>query len=201
MVVAAGESGRILGALALGFDVAGRPALTQTLTELSAQVPDSPWVMDLYWQYVKEAKDKPPPDWNLTPIPAAYDPPEACQKCHPAEYRAWSATRHARAFESIRRSGRQDDPECILCHTMGFGRKGGFVSMAKTAALGRVTCQACHIVTADHADRGIKAEPKININSRLCMSCHGPVQSPDFDYFVYKPRIVHRPPESPPEKR
>jgi len=35
----------------------------------------------------------------------------------------------------------------------------------------------------------------IYINSRLCMSCHGPVQSPEFDYFTYKPRIVHKPPK------
>jgi hypothetical protein len=150
--------------------------------------------MDLYWQYVKEAKDKPPPDWNLTPIPPQYDTAEGCGKCHTEQYNAWLKTRHAHAYASIKRSGRQDDPECLLCHTMGLGRKGGFVSMAGTPALGRVTCQACHILTVDHVGKKVKQEPDIYINSRLCMSCHGPVQSPGFDYFVYKPKIVHRPP-------
>jgi len=163
------------------------------MTELSAHVPDAPWVMDLYWAYVKEAKDKPPPDWLDTPIPTAWDPAEACGKCHPAEYRHWKTTRHARSYESIRKVRRHEDPECVLCHTMGFGRKGGFVSPAETPALGRVTCQACHVVAADHADKKIKPQPKITIHSRLCMSCHGPIQSPDFDYFVYKPKILHRP--------
>jgi hypothetical protein len=152
--------------------------------------------MDLYWKYVEESKDKPPPDWKLTPVPERYETSEACRKCHPAEYRAWQKTRHARAYESIKKARRQDDPECILCHTMGYGRPGGFASMAKTPGLGRVTCQACHVVTSDHADRKIKPEPKINIHSRLCMSCHGPVQSPDFDYFVAKPKILHKPPDA-----
>jgi 5-methylcytosine-specific restriction endonuclease McrA len=206
LLVSTGEAGRILGALSLGArpgspgrrrgKPGGKPGLALGMTELSAQVPDAKWAMDLYWQYVKEAKDKPPPDWNLTPIPPAYDTAEACGKCHPAEYKQWLTTRHARAYESIRKVKRQDDPECLLCHTVGLGRAGGFVSMAQTPALGRVTCQGCHAVTADHADKGVKPEPRINVNSRVCMSCHGPVQSPDFDYFVYKPRIRHKPPET-----
>ena len=194
LLVATGEVGRILGAVTAQCAGGGPPRLSGEMTELSARVPDSPWVMDLYWQYVKESKDKPPPDWNLTPIPERYESAEACRKCHEAEYKAWQKTRHARAYESIKKARRQDDPECILCHTMGYGRAGGFVSMARTPALGRVTCQACHVVTADHNDKNVKAEPEIYINSRLCMSCHGPVQSPDFDYFVAKPRILHRPP-------
>jgi hypothetical protein len=196
ILVATGETGRIMGALALAppDGPQGRPRVSLTMTELSAQVADAPAVMDLYWQYVKEAKDKPPPDWDLTPIPPVYDTAESCKKCHPQEFDAWAKTRHARAFESIRRTGRQDDPECILCHTLGYGRKGGFTSMKDTPAFGRVTCQACHIVAADHKDKGVKApEPNIYINSRLCMSCHGVVQSPKFDYFTYKPRIVHKP--------
>jgi len=197
LLVATGETGRIMGALALAppLEPEGRPQVNLTMTELSAQVPDAAEIMDLYWQYVKEAKDKPPPDWDLTPIPPVYDTAEACGKCHEAEYKSWTKTHHARAFESIRKTGRQDDPECILCHTMGFGRKGGFVSMKETPPLGRVTCQACHIVAADHGEKKVKApDPKIYINSRLCMSCHGVVQSPKFDYFTYKPRIVHKPP-------
>jgi hypothetical protein len=196
LIVATGEVGRVLGAISVGGVEHGRLHLVNEMTELSARVPDAKWVMDLYWKYVEESKDKPPPDWKLTPVPERYETSEACRKCHPAEYRAWQKTRHARAYESIKKARRQDDPECILCHTMGYGRPGGFASMAKTPGLGRVTCQACHVVTSDHADRKIKPEPKINIHSRLCMSCHGPVQSPDFDYFVAKPKILHKPPDA-----
>ena len=200
LLVGTGESGRILGAIILGKGKAGstdpprRASLALDMTELSAHVPEATWVMDLYWDYVKEAKDQPPPDWNDAPIPAAYEPAETCGACHPAEVQQWLTTRHARAYESIRKAGRQEDPECLLCHTMGPGRQGGFVSIQKTPGLARVTCQACHIVTSDHAKKKIKPEPQLTIHSRLCMTCHGPVQSPDFDYFVAKPKILHRPP-------
>jgi hypothetical protein len=200
LLVATGDEGRILGALAIRRGAGGRPEFTCEMTELSAQVPDAKWVMDLYWQYVKDAKEKPPPDWNLTPVPAAYEPAEACGKCHAEEYRQWLTTSHAHSYASIKRSRRQDDPECVLCHTIGLGRKGGFVSMRETPDLGRVTCQTCHIVTSGHGAKGAAKDemldPRIYINSRLCMSCHGPIQSPNFDYYVYKPKIVHRPPET-----
>lgn len=154
-------------------------------------MPGAKWVEDLYWDYVKEAKEKPETDWD-TPIPVVYESAEACGECHEPEFKQWQTTAHARAYEPIRKAGRQDDPECLMCHTMGFARKGGFESMAKTPALGRVTCQACHVVNSDHHEKGKKAEPRIFLSSRWCMSCHGMVQSPKFDYFTYKPRIQHR---------
>jgi len=199
LVLSPGEAGRILGSLTMERDEpGGRVNLVPELTVLSAQIPDAPWVMDLYWRYVDESKDKPPPDWDLTPIPPRYETAEACKECHKDEYTQWLTTKHAHAYESIKRAGRHQDPECVLCHTMGLGRKGGFVSMAKTPGLGRVTCQACHTVTSDHDEKGVKIDSEITISSRLCMSCHGPVQSPDFDYFVYKPKILHT---SGPDKR
>jgi len=191
ILVGAGQAGDILGALTLHHDAEGRPEWKQTLTELSARVPGAKWVEDLYWDYVKEAKEKPETDWD-TPIPVVYEPAEACGKCHEPEFKQWQTTAHARAYEPIRKAGRQDDPECLMCHTMGFARKGGFESMAKTPALGRVTCQACHVVNSDHHEKGKKAEPRIFLSSRWCMSCHGMVQSPKFDYFTYEPRIRHR---------
>jgi len=192
LLVAPGPAGRTLGCVTLARDDStGAVRLEHDLTVLSAQVPDAKWVMDLYWKYVYEAKDAPPPDWDQTPIPPRYETAEACKECHEAEYKQWKTTAHARAYESVRRAGRDGDPECLLCHTMGLGRTGGFASMKKTPGLGRVTCQACHVVTSEHEKKGVKPEPRMTISSRLCMSCHGPVQSPDFDYYRYKPKIVH----------
>ena len=78
---------------------------------------------------------------------------------------------------------------------MGYGRDGGFVSMDKTPGLARVTCQACHSMTSDHSEKSAKAGPRPSIDSRLCMSCHGLIESPNFDYGVYKPKIAHTSPE------
>ena len=195
ILVAANEWGNFLGAWTVSWPPDGARHTSYDVTYLSAQVPGAKWAEDLYWQYVKEAKGKPPPSWD-TPIPPLFETAETCAKCHEAEYAQWKTTAHARSYESIRKAGRQDDPECLMCHTVGYGRPGGFVSMAKTPGLGRATCQACHVVTSDHKGKGVKPEPQMNISSHLCMSCHGPIQSPAFDYYVYKPKILHRPPDA-----
>lgn len=192
LLVAPGPAGRVLGCVTLEpAGQGGAVRLGHDLTVLSARIPEAPWVMDLYGKYVEEANEAPPPDWNQTPIPLRYEPAEACKACHEDEYAHWRTTAHAHALGSVRRAGRQRDPECLLCHTMGLGREGGFVSMEKTPGLGRVTCQACHPVTSDHEEKGVKPEPRMRISSRLCSSCHGPVESPDFDYYRYKPKILH----------
>ncbi len=192
LLVGTGEAGNFLGALTLRRAEGGMLETNHNVTFLSAQVPGAEWVEMLYWDYVKEAKAKPPPSWD-TPVPTRFESSQACGECHEPEYEQWKTTRHAHAFKPVRKAGRHEDPECVLCHTMGFGRKGGFVSMEETPALGRVTCQGCHVVTSDHEEKGVKPDPKMNISSRLCMSCHGPIQSPEFDYFVYKPKILHHP--------
>jgi len=192
LLVAPGPAGRALGCVTLEpAGQGGAIRLDHDLTVLSARVPEAAWVMDLYWKYVEAANEAPPPDWNETPVPPRYEPAEACKECHEDEYAHWRTTAHAHALESVRRAGRQRDPECLLCHTMGLGREGGFVSIEKTSGLGRVTCQACHPVAADHDDKGVKPAPRLRISSRLCASCHGPVRSPEFDYYRYKPKILH----------
>jgi hypothetical protein len=197
LLVCANETGSFLGALTFAANPAGRFEMSQDVTYLTAHVPGAAWVGDLYWAYVKGAKEAAPPSWD-TVVPARFEPAEACAECHKPQYRQWLTTGHSHALAVIEKAGRQDDPECLMCHTMGFGRKGGFVSMVRTPSLGRVTCQACHVVSSDHHKKGVKPEAQIHINSRLCMSCHGPIQSPNFDYHVYKPKIGHRAPPGAP---
>ena len=192
MIVASGPVGRVLGALTFTYGPGASPDPALDMIGLSERtVRDIPWVMDLYWEYVKKAKGEPPPDWALGIQPEEYQPADDCTKCHEKEFKQWASTRHASAYASIKRKGKQDDPECILCHTMGYGREGGFWSMEDTPGLGRVTCQACHPVTADHSDKKIKTDPKRDVDARTCVHCHGLVESPDFDFNAYKPKIAH----------
>jgi hypothetical protein len=196
LVVATGDIGRWLGVFTFDRSSGGEPTTKMELAPLSPKVPDCKWVMGLYWEYVKKSKDAPIPSWALTPVPDAYESAEACGKCHQEEYNQWLTTKHALAHDTIERVHKQDDPECILCHTMGYGRDGGFISMTKTMELGRVTCQACHSFTSQQcpkqASQDPKYDPKVAINSRLCQSCHGLVESPNFDYAPYKSMILHK---------
>jgi hypothetical protein len=197
-IVGTGPIGRLLGALTYARGQGSGPVVAQELVGLSIKVPDSKWVLDLYWQYVKEAKGEPPPDWMLTTIPEHYEPSENCGKCHVEEYLQWTGTRHAHAYGTIEKVGRQEDPECILCHTMGYGREGGFTSITKTHDLGKVTCQACHPCTSAHGFVGAKKDPtldpKTNLTSRQCVACHGLIESPKFNFQTYKTLIAHLPP-------
>ena len=196
-VLAVGPVGRVVGALTFSPGPDGAPVTTMNLVGLSEKtVRDSPWVLDLYWAYVKKAKGEAPPEWALTPPPPNYEPASACAKCHEKAFKQWETTGHAHAYATIKAKKRHEDPECILCHTMGYGRANGFYSIEETPGLGAVTCQACHPVTSKHGDEKapkIEAKflPKTFINARLCISCHGLVESPDFDFYAYRAKISH----------
>jgi len=198
-VVGTGAAGRMLGALTFFRDEAGLPDVSMELDGLSTKVDESGWVVNMYWDYVKKAKNEPPPEWDQMTVPASYQSAEDCMGCHPDEYNEWLTTKHTYAYATLVKERKQDDPECILCHTMGFGREGGFISMEKTPDLGRVTCQACHPVTppaCDSLNKSVKpageVEPKVDTSSRVCMTCHGLIESPDFDFTTYKAKISHR---------
>jgi hypothetical protein len=63
--------------------------------------------------------------------------------------------------DAKRPSNRQYDPECIVCHTVGFGQQSGYVSegdWAKRAAAAKKAGQ----------------KPPPNLRDVGCESCHGP---------------------------
>ncbi|MCS6865242.1 MAG: multiheme c-type cytochrome [Gemmataceae bacterium] len=85
---------------------------------------------------------------------------EACKGCHAAEYTKWSESHHAHAFDALttiakRPALRHFDGECVVCHTVGFGYKGGYRNELATPGLKHVGCEACHGPGSAHA-----ADPK-----------------------------------------
>jgi hypothetical protein len=121
----------------------------------------------------------------------------SCQACHQAEAAVWSATAHARAFQSLA-AGTQYDPSCQLCHTTGYAAPGGFLTVAASQARVDVGCEDCHGPSAAHV-----ADPKIHtpyLAAAQCLSCHDPENSPAFDYAHYWEKIRHGPAASAPGK-
>src|SRR5207249_2246106 len=56
---------------------------------------------------------------------------------------------HSHAYTSLAQlatkpTNRQYDPECVRCHTVGFGYVRGYVDEAQTAHLQDVGCENCH---------------------------------------------------------
>ncbi|MDI6743934.1 MAG: multiheme c-type cytochrome [Thermodesulfovibrionales bacterium] len=113
-----------------------------------------------------------------------------CGECHQPFVESWKKTRHAAAFSSLERTGKSADPECIKCHTAGFGEKGGFYSTKTTPMLTNIQCEACHGPGRDHLLDFSK--PMQPVAEYVCLKCHTKSTSPDFNYPVYLEKIKHK---------
>jgi hypothetical protein len=93
---------------------------------------------------------------------------DACKRCHEEAYEVWAKSGHSHAYQTLvdarRPSLRQYDPECIVCHTTGFGYQGGFISAEKTPQLKNVGCESCHGPGSVHAKNPRNLEWRLRMN-------------------------------------
>lgn len=114
----------------------------------------------------------------------AYMGESKCRKCHIKDSKTWKETNHSKAFDYLN-AEQQKDPECVKCHTTGYG-KGGFTTIDETPKLTNVQCEQCHGPGGAHVpmmeqlkkDKVDKAEypedKKINNTPTGCTECHNP---------------------------
>lgn len=124
------------------------------------------------------------------PADAHYLGVSKCGECHQPFVENWKETRHAGAFSSLERVGKSADPECVKCHTIGFGEKEGFHSIEKTPMLTDVQCEACHGPGRNHLSDF--SRPMQPVAESVCLKCHTKSTSPDFNYQVYLEKIKHK---------
>lgn len=144
-----------------------------------------------YQEFVKEAGllEKQP----RYPLPDGleYTGSESCKECHKYSYDKWQTKRHAHAYETLVADGTQYDPECIVCHVVGFNYEGGFVSETQTDHLKDVGCENCHGPGSKHISsfgEEPTTEPVMD-----CTECHTPEHSGGFAGHEkeYLKKIVH----------
>jgi len=102
-------------------------------------------------------------------------------ECHADLYAGWNATRHARAWEDLQRTGMAQD-YCENCHTTGAGdlAHGGFNNITNEPSwLVNVQCEACHGPDPMNATGG--PPTRINYSAELCGSCHHTGHHPYYD--------------------
>jgi len=131
---------------------------------------------------------------------AEYIGAKKCKACHMKQYKAWQKTTMANSFENLKPGVKAEekkkaklDPEkdytadadCLKCHTTGYGKEGGFVSLEKTPKLINVQCESCHGPGGDFR-KIMKKDKKFKLSeakaaglilpdeaNNNCMECHG----------------------------
>ncbi len=127
---------------------------------------------------------------SVKPLPGTtYLGVSGCVECHQPFVESWEKTRHAHAFASLEETGKSSDPECIVCHSVGFGEKGGFFSLEATPGLANVQCEECHGLNREHVSDFSAMRP---VTETVCLKCHTKANSPEFNYLQYLKKIKHR---------
>ncbi len=114
------------------------------------------------------------------PAEAKYVGTNKCRLCHLKEHRTWKATKHATNFDALK-GDEVKNPDCLKCHTTGYGQPGGFVSVEATPGLKGTGCEGCHGPASEHV-KAAKASPKFpgenkkinKVPQNACIQCHNP---------------------------
>jgi hypothetical protein len=195
LLLSVGDKGKYVGLVEV-TDVAKeagyRLAESRGIVPLDDRVPDDPEVLAMIDRYKQRLVEE-----NLVALEARKLPesggsflgPADCKSCHPGQYKVWEKSKHSHAYENLKPRRGQGDPECLRCHTTGFGFTSGFAGEEKTPHLAFVSCESCHGVGSNHAVNpqlgfGRVAEPR-----KLCIRCHDKENSPEFDPATYVPPI------------
>lgn len=100
---------------------------------------------------------------------------------HQYEYVTWSENAHAQAYATLVEVGSQYDPECIVCHVIGYDYESGYISEEKTPHFKNVGCEYCHGPGSKHNENPYEYKmTPIPDNIELCKKCHTPEHSGDF---------------------
>lgn len=100
-----------------------------------------------------------------------------CQPCHVQEFSNYAKySRKSHSYQSVQRMEKglsnEELRECYACHTTGYGRPGGFVSIEKTPGLRDAGCEVCHGPGKDHSET---QDPKLiqrKVTVETCQNCH-----------------------------
>ncbi len=157
-----------------------------------------------------------------------------CKSCHKSEkkgaqYPKWEESKHGNAFETLKseqaleiakskglKTAPHEAPECLKCHTVGYGEGGyevkdeafwnpadddkeGKKAAKRMEGLKNVGCESCHGPGSEYKKKKVmkaiyegteKAEDHglVIPDEKTCLSCHNE-ESPTYKEFNYKERL------------
>ncbi len=129
--------------------------------------------------------------WAQNPQPRAYVGSDTCMPCHEAEYENFTKyARKSHSFQSLQvmQKGLTTDElrGCYTCHTTGYGKPDGFVSLEQTPELKNAGCEVCHGPGGRHAETGDPDDLWKEITIAICEECHTQER---VSAFRYKPMV------------
>lgn len=108
---------------------------------------------------------------------ATYVGSKACGECHEEQYQNYQ--RYAKKSHSYRSVATMEKKltseelsKCYGCHTTGYGKPGGFVSVKKTPELQNTGCEACHGPGSIHVESEEAKDIKGTLVIDDCLGCH-----------------------------
>jgi hypothetical protein len=130
--------------------------------------------------------------WAESPSPSAYVGSTTCLTCHEAEYENFRTyARKSQSFQSVMKmkKGLTSDEVrgCYACHTTGYGKRGGFVSVEETPELKDAGCEVCHGPGGRHAETENPGDIVRKVTIDVCNKCHTEER---VSAFRYRP-LVH----------
>jgi hypothetical protein len=114
---------------------------------------------------------------------------QACIECHQSIHDTQMGTMHAQAFAALQQINQDKNPNCLVCHTVGYGVPTGFVSASATPQLENVQCESCHGPAGTHAANpdDVIARPRVEIAATVCGGCHTGSHQPTFEEWKSSP--------------
>jgi predicted CXXCH cytochrome family protein len=126
--------------------------------------------------------------WLHSEESGAYIGSKKCATCHAAISKTWQTTRHAKAIESLKKTGQENLPDCFKCHVTGYDKDGGFIDNELTPEMAGVQCEVCHGPGGSHVTNPINKKMTKESGEILCRQCHTQGQDPGFNY---KEKVKH----------
>lgn len=206
---------RKIGRADLNLSRTGPTVARTDMIEIKKQIPTQEKYLEIYDAYRYAAHQTSLANSRQlrrqTPGEFLYVSAENCRECHTEQYDWWAKTGHARAFDTLEKHQRADDPNCWACHSTGFHEPMGFAGPEQTPELKHVSCQMCHRLGLQTHPEDLQAKarttdtlPAANPRAKLitprdpyeltqkshCRRCHVEHRSPNFDFAKFRQRIA-----------
>jgi hypothetical protein len=197
---------RALGVLDLQLTTQGRVTPRGgEVTLVHDGIPESAAIFDLAAKYREEIRHTKlelddPSRLQADMIPgvktaALYVGSESCANCHPSAAKTWHSSGHGHAFATLVKRQADADPNCLGCHTVGFGSPSGYRREFHADRLINVGCESCHgpgsVHVAQRQQGAVDGGKFRTLGSGDCQKCHHGEFSRPFDFDKFWPHVRH----------